>query len=156
MSRTSNVHPPKRSAAISAGCVVTRHGANGIEVLLVHPRGATFKQPLFGIPKGLIEPGETAQAAARRETLEETGLHVHIHTSLGNVRQKSGKLVHAFWATVDPQSDAAIDSLGRCTNPDNENDVCRFYPIAKAAELMIAAQRELLGRLPEEAAGDRC
>ena len=115
----------------------------------MHPRGATFKQPLFGIPKGLIEPDETAETAALRETFEETGLHVRIRAPLGSVQQKSGKIVHAFWATVDPQSESAIDALGRCTNPDSENNVCRFYPLEKAAELMIPAQREFLARLRE-------
>ena len=53
---------------ISAGCLVTRDGPDGIEVLLVHAKGASFRQPLFGIPKGLVEPGESIEAAARRET----------------------------------------------------------------------------------------
>ena len=129
---------------------MTRPGEHGIEVLLVHPRGATFKRPLFGIPKGLLEPDETAEAAARRETFEETGLRVRIRGPLGTVQQKSGKIVHGFWATVEPESLSAIDSLGRCTNPDSENDVCRFYPLTKAAELMIPAQREFLDRLPPD------
>jgi len=133
---------------ISAGCVVTRQGVHGIDVLLVHPRGATFKQPLFGIPKGLVEADETAETAALRETFEETGLRVRIRAALGSITQKSGKIVHAFWATVDPLSESAIDALGRCIRPDSENNVCRFYPLAKAIELMIPAQRELLDRLP--------
>jgi len=131
----------------SAGCLVTRDGARGIEVLLVHPRRATFRRPLFGIPKGLVEEGEAIEAAAQRETFEETGLRVHIRGALGSIRQKSGKIVHAFWATVAPESEPAIDAQGRCQTPDAENDVCRFYSIEKAGELMIPAQRELLDRL---------
>jgi len=141
-------------AAISAGCVVTRDGPQGLEVLLVHARGATFKRPLFGIPKGLIEPDEDFENAARRETREETGLQVRIHASLGSVTQKSGKIVHAFWATVDPASQSAIDAQGRCRAPDGENDVCRFYSIEQARELMIPAQRELLDRVKDAVAGE--
>jgi predicted NUDIX family NTP pyrophosphohydrolase len=133
--------------AISAGCVVTRNGPDGTEVLLVHPRRATFHQPLFGIPKGLVENDEAIEVAAQRETFEETGLRVRIRGSLGSVRQKSGKIVHAFWATVAPESTSAIDERGRCQTPDAENDVCRFYPVEKARGLMIPAQRELLDRL---------
>ena len=133
--------------AISAGCLVTREGPDGLEVLLVHARGATFQRPLFGIPKGLVEAGEEIEAAAQRETFEETGVRVHVRAPLGSVRQKSGKVVHAFWATVEAGSESAIDDRGRCRTPDHENDVCRFYPLAKAAELMIPAQREFLDRL---------
>lgn len=132
---------------IAAGCLVTRDGAQGTEVLLVHPRRGTFRRPLFGLPKGLVEPGEDLQAAARRETREETGLQVRIRAPLGSVRQKSGKIVHAFWATVAPESASAIDEQGKCATPDAENDVCRFYPIVKARALMIPAQRDFLDRL---------
>jgi predicted NUDIX family NTP pyrophosphohydrolase len=134
---------------VSAGCLVTREGAEGIEVLLTHARGATFRRPLFGIPKGLIEQHEDPEAAARRETEEETGLRVRLRAPLGSVKQKSGKIVHAFWATVEPGSEAAIDAAGRCATPDSENDVCRFYPLEKARDMMIPAQRELLDRLRE-------
>ena|ERR1700687_1116645 len=134
---------------VSAGCVVTRPGLAGPEVLLVHARRATFRRPLFGIPKGLVEPGEDLETTALRETFEETGLRVNIHASLGSVRQKSGKIVHAFWATVAPDSAEGIDAQGRCRTPDNENDVCRFYPLDRARSLMIAAQREFLDRVRE-------
>jgi predicted NUDIX family NTP pyrophosphohydrolase len=134
-------------SAVSAGCVVTRDGPAGVEVLLVHARGATFRRPLFGIPKGLVEPGESLAEAARRETEEETGLRVALGTDLGSVRQKSGKVVHAFHATVLAESLPLIDERGRCTRHDAENDVCRFYPLAEAGPLMIEAQRQFIGRL---------
>src|SRR5690606_31294452 len=115
----------------SAGCLIVRAGPDGPEVLLVHARGATFKRPLFGIPKGLIEPGETPEQTAERETEEETGLNVVLGRSLGSVKQKSGKIVHAFLATIAPDSLARIDAHGRCTHLDRtELDVARFYPLA--------------------------
>ena len=134
-------------ALISAGCLVTRDGPEGIEVLLVHPNRSTFRRPVFGIPKGLVEAGEEFEATAARETLEETGLHVKIIAPLGSVRQKSGKVVHAFHALIAEESTDGVDELGRCRSPDSENDVCRFYPIGKAYNLMIPAQREFLDRL---------
>jgi predicted NUDIX family NTP pyrophosphohydrolase len=134
---------PKRSA----GCLVVRRGEAGLEVLLVHAKGATFKRPLFGIPKGEIEAGEDAETAAVRETLEETGLHVVVERDLGTVRQKSGKIVQAFLARIAAGDESCVDEKGRCQNPDGENDVCRFYPIEAARPLMIEAQRELLDRL---------
>ena len=140
---------------VSAGCLVTREGSAGLEVLLVHARGATFRRPLFGIPKGLVEPGESPEQTARRETLEETGLDVSIQAALGTVQQKSGKIVHAFWATVKSPSTGVIDAQGRCSQHDSENDVCRFYPVEKAVDLMIPAQREFLDRLQTVMARDR-
>src|SRR5262249_56639677 len=96
-----------------------------------------------------VEPGEEPEDAARRETYEETGLRVRIRASLGSVRQKSGKIVHAFWATVEPESEGAIDPAGRCGSPDAENDVRRFYALGKAREMMIPAQRAFLDRLAQ-------
>ncbi|MFI5398196.1 MAG: NUDIX domain-containing protein [Candidatus Binatia bacterium] len=132
---------------VSAGCLVTRQVEGRMEVLLVHARRATFQRPLFGIPKGLVEHDEHLEETARRETCEETGLQVRIRGSLGSVRQKSGKVVHAFWATLEDASSSNIDERGRCLHHDQENDVCGFYPLDQAAELMIPAQREFLARL---------
>lgn len=54
----------------TAGGIVFRHGKkNGIEFLLIQdPKGR------WSIPKGHIEPGETAQETALREIGEEAGL----------------------------------------------------------------------------------
>jgi 8-oxo-dGTP pyrophosphatase MutT (NUDIX family) len=54
---------------LSAGGVVVREGARGPEVLLIkdHRSKWTF-------PKGHVEVGEVPEAAALRETAEETGL----------------------------------------------------------------------------------
>lgn len=128
--------------------MVTRRAES--EVLLVHPCGASFRRPLFGIPKGLVDEGEDLEAAAVRETLEETGVHVVVHAPLGSVIQKGGrKMVHAFWATVAPESEGAIDERGRCDGGDGENDVCKFFPIEQAYEIMIPAQTAFLDRLRE-------
>lgn len=116
----------------------------------MHPRGATFKRPLFGIPKGAIEAGESPEEAAARETFEETGVCVDVRLDIGSIEQRSGKIVYAFWATVRTDSGHAIDAEGHCVKHDFENDVCRFYLIERAVTLMLPAQRELLTRLPKE------
>jgi diadenosine hexaphosphate hydrolase (ATP-forming) len=54
-----------------AGGIVVRRDADGVSVLLVRAR----KDPgLWIFPKGHIEPGETAETTALRETYEESGV----------------------------------------------------------------------------------
>ncbi len=54
---------------ISAGCVIFKAAATGIEVVLTRPSGRNA----WALPKGLLEPGERPEDAALREAHEETG-----------------------------------------------------------------------------------
>ncbi|HWN68477.1 MAG TPA: NUDIX domain-containing protein [Haliangium sp.] len=99
---------------MSAGLVMVRRGGGGIEILLAHPGGPFFRNRDDGawtIPKGLVNPGEDLLAAACREFEEETGVPVRDATfaPLGSVRQKAGKLVHA-WAFAGDCDPAALRS----------------------------------------------
>jgi 8-oxo-dGTP pyrophosphatase MutT (NUDIX family) len=53
----------------SAGGVLVRTGPRGTEFLVIRDRYGHW-----GLPKGHIEEGEQALAAARRECIEETGI----------------------------------------------------------------------------------
>jgi len=58
------------------------------------------KRDEWVLPKGKIDDGETARAAARREVLEETGHNVTVHEFLGTLVYESGgrsKVVH-YWS----------------------------------------------------------
>ena len=94
----------RRPAQISAGILAYRRRRE-LEVLLAHPGGPFWAKKDAGawtIPKGLIEPGDDPIGAARREFKEETGLVAKGEmTELTPVRQKSGKLVHAFALDAD-------------------------------------------------------
>ena len=72
-----------------------------VEFLLVHPGGPFWakKDPgAWTIPKGEVQPGEDLLATAKREFEEELGCApVGEFIQLRPVKQKSGKLVHA-WA----------------------------------------------------------
>ena len=60
----------------SAGILLFRRPADGLEVLLIHPGGPFWVKKDLGawsIPKGLYEPPEDPLAAAKREFFEETG-----------------------------------------------------------------------------------
>ena len=66
--------PASGSDVIAAGAVVTRKGAQGREVLLVHRP----KYDDWSFPKGKQDPGEHVACTAVREVLEETGVEVRL------------------------------------------------------------------------------
>ena len=94
----------------SAGLVVYRRRADGIDVLLVHPGGpfwANKDEGAWSIPKGEFDDSEDALAAAKREFHEETGLTVAgAFRPLAPVKQRSGKTIFAF--AVEAELDAAV------------------------------------------------
>jgi 8-oxo-dGTP pyrophosphatase MutT (NUDIX family) len=71
-----------RRREISAGCVVFRKAGDVAEVALIQPRDRTA----WALPKGLIEFGESAQTAAKREAREETGLVGDILAKIGTIK----------------------------------------------------------------------
>jgi predicted NUDIX family NTP pyrophosphohydrolase len=90
----------RRRPEISAGLLAFRRGQEP-EVLLAHPGGPFWAKKDDGawtIPKGVVEAGADLLATAQREFTEETNLRpVGPFIVLTPVKQKSGKLVHA-WA----------------------------------------------------------
>ena len=78
-----------------------RFRSGALEVFLVHPGGPLFRNKDDGhwsIPKGELAEGEPFLETAVREFREETGINpVAPFLELGSIRQKGGKIVHA-WA----------------------------------------------------------
>ena len=85
----------------SAGLLMYRQRSGELEFLLVHPGGPFWKNKeasAWTIPKGELKENESAFEAAQREFREELGFEPKgAFIQLKPVRQKAGKLVHA-WA----------------------------------------------------------
>lgn len=60
----------KGSAPQQAAAVPFRRDSTGVRVCIIRRKNSA----VWGIPKGLIDPGETSRQTALKETLEEAGL----------------------------------------------------------------------------------
>jgi 8-oxo-dGTP diphosphatase len=83
-----------RAPILAAGGIVMRGGPESL-VAVVQLR----KCNSWVLPKGKLDPDESALAAARREVLEEVGHKVHIHEFLGTISYDVGDRVKVvkFW-----------------------------------------------------------
>jgi predicted NUDIX family NTP pyrophosphohydrolase len=92
-------------ARAAAGLLLFRRKSDRIEVLLVHPGGPLWMRKdegAWSIPKGEIEVGEAPLRAAQREFEEELGSPLSGEfIPLTQIRQASGKLVHAWAIEAD-------------------------------------------------------
>ena len=124
----------------SAGTLLYRNTPSGLEVLLVHPSGGYNRRAPWSIPKGLPDEGEELEQAARRETVEETGIVAGELVPLGAVEyRKSRKTVVAF------AGEAPAGQTPRCASW--EVDQAEFVPIARAVEILHPDQSAFLERL---------
>lgn len=146
----------------SAGILLYRRGASGVEVLLAHPGGpfwAKKDEGAWSIPKGEIGAQEDPQAAARREFFEETGVAVDGGMSpLGAFRQFSGKTVLAFALEGDLDPSQIKSNLCRVEWPPGsgreidipEIDRAGWFSLAEAGARIVAGQRPILATLAEK------
>ncbi|HEX6790917.1 MAG TPA: NUDIX domain-containing protein [Candidatus Krumholzibacteria bacterium] len=138
----------------SAGILMYRFEQGELRVLLVHPGGPFWARRDAGawtIPKGEFDR-EDPLAAARREFLEEVGVEVSGELiALAPVRQKSGKIVHAWAVEGDLDADAAqcrtfVEISGRRFP---EVDRAAWFSIPEAARRINPAQAAFLAELNE-------
>lgn len=139
----------------SAGLLVFNK-TNELRVMLVHPGGPYWKKKDLGswsIPKGLIEPGESAINAAFREFAEETGVHVSGNVlEMPHVKLKSGKIVQAFALEVNECFATNPSNLFEMEWPPKsgkhqyfpEIDRCEWFTIDQAKEKIIPAMQPFL------------
>jgi predicted NUDIX family NTP pyrophosphohydrolase len=149
-------------ANVSAGLLLYRRTADGLEVLLAHPGGpfwANRDAGAWSIPKGLVDAGEEPRAAAWREFEEETGLRpTGPFRPLGSVRQKAGKLVYAWACEGDADPASLKSNLMRAEWPYGSGRWIRFPEVDRfgwfdpqtAREKLNPAQAEFIDRLEAE------
>jgi predicted NUDIX family NTP pyrophosphohydrolase len=126
----------------SAGTLLYRVNGGTIEVLLIHPSGNYNRKAPWGIPKGLVDPGENPEQTARRETLEETGVVAGELVDLSSIiYQKSRKRVHAFAGQAPADAEPRVASW--------EVDQATFLPLDDARQRIHPDQAPFLDRLQE-------
>lgn len=145
----------------SAGILLYRRRSGALEVLLAHPGGPFWARRDDGawtIPKGLIDAGETPEAAARREFSEELGVEaIGTLLPLGSVRQRGGKHVEAFALEGDFDVAALRSNTFETEWPPRSGRMTTYLEVDRAAWMDLAtariklleAQRPLLDRLED-------
>jgi predicted NUDIX family NTP pyrophosphohydrolase len=146
----------------SAGILLfrrTRSSPQPFEVFLAHPGGpfwADKDEGAWTIPKGEIEEGEDRLETAIREFKEETGFLLEgPFVDLGNIRQKSGKVVHAWACEGDVDARAVCSNTFKIQWPPRsgtwltipEVDRCGWFDPEVAMTKINPAQGELILRL---------
>lgn len=131
----------------AAGAVLWRSGSadpanSDLEIALIHrPRYDDWS-----LPKGKVDPGETAPVAAVREVFEETGHHAILGRRLDMVSYpiEAGVKKVYYWAAR---------STGGEFIPGNEVDELVWLPVANAMKKLNYAQdRKMLRRFAKHPA----
>lgn len=151
-----------RGSRRSAGILLHRGQGDGLEVLLVHPGGPAWSKRDLGawsIPKGECAEGEDPLAAARREFQEELGSAPPSGEAadLGEIRQRSGKRVHAWALAGDLDASRIVSNMFMFEWPPRsgrkieipEIDRAEWFGLDAARERINSGQVPLLDRLEE-------
>ncbi len=129
-----------RAREVSAGGVVVRDG----EVVVIVPtRRAADGTKVLCLPKGHLDPGESAQQAAQREVREETGVQAELVGDLGEVR---------YWYRRDGRSVPKSVRFflfryasGDTADHDDEVEVARWMDLGEAEKaLSYQGEREMV------------
>jgi len=125
----------------SAGGVVLRKDDGRLLVALI----TELDHPHYVLPKGHVEPGESLEAAARREVGEEAGLHkLRLIRPLGsrqrqNYERTKWKTIHYFLYTSE---EVEFDPIEGDKHPD-----AGWFPLDSLPTMFWPDQRELLAEI---------
>jgi len=141
MSQRANRSPAHRTA-YSAGGVIYRVVERQVEVALI----ATDRGGRWGLPKGHVNRGETAEAAALREVQEETGLEGEIIRHLATIEY----WFRAGTARVHKYVDLFLIRYerGDVRPQEAEVDDARWFPIDEALRrVSFERERDVLAQV---------
>ena len=132
----------------AGGLVLDRRGAGARGALIgrLDRRG----RMLWSLPKGHVEPGESAEQAAIREVHEETGIHGEVVRALGTIDfwfvaggRKVHKTVHHFLLVASNPEQELSDA-------DVEVSAVAWVPLSELGDrLAYADERRLVARVAE-------
>jgi len=127
---------------VAAGCLVRARFAGQWRYLIVHPSGNYNRRAPYSIPKGLLEPDETPEQTALRETREEAGIECRILAPLGEIAYaKTPKRVIGFLAEPLAPPAATVLEPG-----DWEIDHAEFLPADQARARLHPDQAPFIDR----------
>lgn len=147
MSPNNNQLRRERRIAYSAGGVIYQNSGGTVEVALIATNGGNR----WGLPKGHVRRGETAEDAAVREIAEETGLTGLVERHLATIdywfraeRTRIHKYVDFFLVRY---------TTGALAPQQAEVDDARWFPLEEARNLAsFARERDILDQVRHLAA----
>jgi predicted NUDIX family NTP pyrophosphohydrolase len=133
------------TANLAAGILMWRRREAGPEVLLVHFGGPQWRNRdagAWGIPKGLVEPGEALEQCARREFGEELGMQPDGDlVRLGRIRQAGGKQVEAFALEGEFDTGRIVSNCFTIEWPPRSGRIGSWPEVDRAAWFTLADAR---------------
>jgi ADP-ribose pyrophosphatase YjhB (NUDIX family) len=129
---------PAAKERIAAGGIVLRQGDRRVYVALVREADV----PPFVLPKGEVEPGETLEAAARREIREQVGLSdLQLMSKLGVLERLSYNKI--YWTQTHYFLFTTAQKEGIPTDTQH-HDAAWWFPLDDLPAMLWPEQRRLI------------
>lgn len=142
---TENVYRDGRMRPVCTSCSMTTYLDPKLAVavligreneVLLGRRGAHTREPgKWSFPSGFVERGERVEDAARRETLEETGLTVELGPVLTVISSPGETVVLAVYPAVAFSGEPSAD--------DDLTELC-WFPLENLPELAFPHDGEII------------